>query len=74
MAKRSYTTSEVRDSGLECQAATAQERSEGATQPPRSVAARRSYPAYEVRGGGREEQMRSGGCTGTGGPRGAIPR
>ena len=53
-------------------------------------AAQRSYPTSEVRGSGREElphardqgrrlrgappHPRSGGCTGTGGPRGTIPR
>ena len=52
----SYPTSEVRGSGLECQAAMAQERPRGATLCPRSVAvAGRSYPAFEVRGGGQEE-------------------
>ena len=52
------------------------------------VAAERSYPVAEVRGGGWEDQPpargqgrrpstprpRSGGCTGAGEPRGAIPR
>ena len=33
-AERSYPTSEVRDSGLECQAATAQEQPRGATSRP----------------------------------------
>ena len=47
---------EVRGSGLECQAATVQERPRGATPHPRSgAAAEKSYPASEVRGGGREE-------------------
>ena len=64
-AERSYPTSEVRGSGLECQAVTAQERLRGATSHwrsgawpreatllPRSVAAAgRSYPASEVREG-----------------------
>ena len=55
-AKRSYPTSEVRGSGRECQAETAQERQRRATPSPRSeAAAERSYPASEVRGGGREE-------------------
>ena len=36
MAERSYPTSEVRGSGLECQAAMAQERPRGATLRPRS--------------------------------------
>ena len=44
-AKRSYPTSEVRGSGLECQAAMAQERPRGATPCLRSgEAAGRSYP------------------------------
>ena len=51
VAKRSYPTSEVRGSGRECQAVTAQERPRGATLRPRSVAARRSYPMSKVRGG-----------------------
>ena len=63
-AEKSYPRSEVRGSGLECQAATAQERPRGATPCPRSVAAgrrhiasevrvaaERSYPTSEVRGG-----------------------
>ena len=70
--------SKVRGSSQECQAATAQERPRGATLCPRSgVAAKRSYPMPEARGCGREEQphlQRGGGCTGAGGPRGAIPR
>ena len=47
--------SEVRGSGLECQAATAQERWRGATLRPMSVGAGRSYPTFEVRGGGLDE-------------------
>ena len=44
--------SEVRGSGLECQAATAQDRPRGATLRQRSVAAAgRSYPVSEGRGG-----------------------
>ena len=36
---------------------------------------KRSYPASEVRGGGREDQPHlQGAVAGTGGPRGAIPR
>ena len=69
-AAESYPTSEVRGSGLECQAATVQERPRGATLRPRSVAvAGRSYPTSEVRGGGQEEtsciqgQWRPGGDT-----------
>ena len=53
--ERSYPISEVRGSGLECQAAMAQEWPRGATLCPRSVVAGRSYLASEVRGGGREE-------------------
>ena len=45
----SYPTSEVRDTGPECQAVTVQERPGGVTPRPRSVAARR-HPASEVRG------------------------
>ena len=49
--------SEVRGSGRECQAATAQERPRGATPRPRPGAvAGRTYPTPEVRGRGREEQ------------------
>ena len=55
-AKRSYHTPEVRGSGRECQAATAQERPKGATLRPRSAAARRSHPALEACSGSREEQ------------------
>ena len=47
-AERSYPTSEVRGSGQECQAATAQERPRGATPHPRSgAAAGRSYPTFK---------------------------
>ena len=57
---------EVRDSGRECQAATAQERLRGATPPPRSGAmARRRYPIPEARDGGRgshPEPKAKGGC------------
>ena len=57
VAKRSYPTSEVRGSGLECQAVTAQEQPRGATPHPRSGAtAGRRYPASEARGGGQEDQ------------------
>ena len=69
-AKRSYPTSEVKGSGQECQAETVQERqrratqvqgqgrrSGGATPRPRlGMAAERSYPMPEARGGGREDQ------------------
>ena len=55
-AKRSDPTSEVRGSGRECQAVTAQERPRGATLYPRSGAvAGRSYPTSEVGGGSQEE-------------------
>ena len=61
MAKRSYLTSEVRGSGLECQAVKAQGRPRGATLRLRSVAeAGKSYPASEVRDGGWEETPRVG--------------
>ena len=54
---KSYPTSEVRDSGPECQAVMAQERPGGATPRPRSGAvAERSYPTSEV-SGGREETL-----------------
>ena len=53
---RSYPTSEVRGSGQECQAATAQERPRGATPRPRPGAvAGRTHPTPEVRGGSRED-------------------
>ena len=66
--ERSYTTTEVRGSGLECQAAMVQEWPRGDKLRPRSraaaersypasrsgVAARRRHPVPEVRGG-REE-------------------
>ena len=62
VAKRSYLTSEVRGSGLECQAVKAQGRPSGATLRLRSVAeAGKSYPASEVRDGGWEETPRVGG-------------
>ena len=54
-AERSYPTSKVRGSGLECQAAMVQERPRGATLRPRSAAAERSYPVSEVSGCCREE-------------------
>ena len=69
VAKRSYPTSEVRGSGRECQAATAQKRPRGATPRQSSgavtrgvtlslrsgVVAGRSYPMSEARDSGREE-------------------
>ena len=67
-AERSYPTSEVRGRGLECQAATAQERPRGATQRPRlgrpggatprprpGAVTLRSHPKPEARGGSWEE-------------------
>ena len=65
-AKRSYPTSEVRGSGRECQAETAQKRPRGATLHLRSGgAAERSYPASEVRGSDErsypESEVRGGG-------------
>ena len=64
------SAAEVRGSGGECQAATAQEqprgatqvrgqwrRLGGATQRPRSGAAGRRHPALEVRGGGQVEPL-----------------
>ena len=63
-AKRSYPTSEVRGSGRECQAVTAQEWPRRATQ----VRGQGRWP------GGPTPHPRSHGCTGTGGSRGAIPR
>ena len=48
VAKRSYPTSEVRGSGRECQAVTAQERPRGATLRPRpGAAAGRSNPTFK---------------------------
>ena len=56
--RRRNPESKVRGSGLECQAATAQEQPRGATLCPRSgAAAERSYPVSEV-SGGREETPR----------------
>ena len=56
-AERSYLTSEVRGSGLECQAVMVQERPRGATLHQRSVAAERRHSASEV-SGSREETPR----------------
>ena len=52
-AGRRYPMSEVRGSGPECQAATAQEQLRGATPRPRSGAEARRTPC--PRGGGQEE-------------------
>ena len=50
----SYPMSKVRGSSLECQAAMPQEWLRGATPRLRSeAAAKKSYPASKVRGGGR---------------------
>ena len=55
-AERSYPTSEVRGSGWEWKAVTAQEWWRGATPRLRSgVAAKRSYPTSEARGRGWED-------------------
>ena len=63
---QSYTTSKVRGSGLECQAATVQERPRGATPRPRSgAAAGRSHPTTEARGGTQGQGRQ---------PEGATPR
>ena len=54
--------SEVRGSGLECQAAMAQERPRGDTLHPRSgTVAGRRHPESEVRGGVWEELLRNRG-------------
>ena len=47
-AAKSYPTSEVGDSGPECQAAMAQERPEGATQRLRTVVAWRRHPTSKI--------------------------
>ena len=53
--------SEVRGSGLECQAVMAQERPRGVTLHPRPVAAGRSHLAPEARVGDPEEPPRAQG-------------
>ena len=74
VAKRSYPTSEVRGSGRECQAATAEERIRGATPRLRSeAAAGRSYPTSQVRGGGWPGGATPCPMSGQQ-PRGAAPR
>ena len=58
-AKRSYPTSEVRGSGQECQAATAQERWRRATQVRGRGGSQEELPhapTPEARGSGREEK------------------
>ena len=61
-ATESYPTSEVRDSGPECQAATVQERLGGANPRPRSgAAAGRRHPEPEARGSDPEEPPRARG-------------
>ena len=58
-AERSYPTSEVRASGRECQAETAQEQPRGATPLPRSgAAAERRYPAWKVRAAAKSARLR----------------
>ena len=58
MAERSYPMSEVKGSGLECQAAMAQEWPRGATPHPRPEAVpERSHPTSEVRGGGERSHL-----------------
>ena len=54
--------SEVRGSGREWQAATAQEQPRGATLCPRSGAAGRSHPVPEARGGSQEEHPHAQGA------------
>ena len=63
-AEGSYPTSGVRGSGQEYQAVTVQEWPTGATLRPRPGAV----------AGKINPRPRSGGCAGTEGPRGAIPR
>ena len=76
-AKRSYPTSEVRGSGGECQAATAQEWPSGATPCPR-LGGRLGGVTPHLRSGGvagrTNPASKDSGCTGAGGPRGAIQR
>ena len=57
MAERSYPLPKVKGGDQECQAASAQEQSRGATPRPRAgAAAETTYCTPKVRGGGREEQ------------------
>ena len=59
-AKRSYPTSKVRGSCREYQTATAEEQWRGASPRPRSGgAAKRRYPASEVRGGDKRSYLAS---------------
>ena len=75
--KRRCPTSEVRGSSRECQAATVQERLRGQGRRPRGATPRpRSGEATSSsrrRAAAGRSSPRSGGCTGIGGPRGAIP-
>ena len=82
-AKRSYPTSEVRGCSQECQAVTAQEwlrwasciRGQGWRLG--GASGREELPHARGQGqwlGGATLCPRRGGCTGAGGPRGAIPR
>ena len=87
-AERSYPTSKVRGSGREetprvgGQGGGREElpRFPGQWRPggdipcPRSGAAERIHLTPKARASGGRSNPRSGGCAGTGGPRGAIPR
>ena len=78
-AERSYPASEVRGSGKECQAATAQEQPRRPTQvpgqgrPPGGATLRPQARGQEWRPRGPTPHPRSFGCVDAGGPRGAIP-
>ena len=89
MAGRSYTESEVSSGGQEeTPHVLGQGRPREVTLRPRpGVVTLRSYlelkargssweepPTPEARAGSRRSNLRSGGCAGTGEPRGAIPR
>ena len=50
-----------------------QGRPEATSCPRPGTVTLRSHPEPEARAGGRRSNPKSGGCTGTGGPRGAIP-
>ena len=60
-AERSYPASEVVTAGRSYPASEV------------GAAARRRNPATKVRAAAGRSYLRSGGCAGTGGPRGAIP-
>ena len=80
VAERSYPTSEVRFSGRQCQAATAQEQPRRATQVRgQGLQHGGATPCPHARGQGRRPggptpRPRSGDWAGAGGARGAIPR